>query len=178
MSNNNIYLKHFELMDARALLDLTLRNREFFQPFDPLRDESHFTLEGKEIEITNSIQGSKTDQSYIFGIFLEGTNELIGRIALTGVARGPFQNAYLGYYIDQKHNGKGYATAAVTLCVAYAFSKLGLHRIQAGVMPRNLPSIRVLEKVGFRYEGLAKAYLKINNVWEDHNLYAITAAAD
>lgn len=175
MSNNYIYLKHLELKDARALLDLTLRNREFFQPFEPIREASHFTLEGKEVEITNSIQAAENDQAYILGIFLTGTNELIGRIALTGVARGAFQNAYLGYYIDQKHNGKGYATAAVSLCVKYAFNEINLHRIQAGIMPRNLPSIRVLKKVGFRHEGLAKAYLKINNEWEDHILYAITA---
>jgi len=175
MNTNNIYVRHLELKDARALLDLLLRNREFFQPFEPIREESHFTLEGKEVEITNSILGVQTDQSYIFGIFLEETNELIGRIALTGIARGPFQNAYLGYYIDQKHNGNGYATAAVSLCVNFAFSEIGLHRIQAGVMPRNLSSIRVLVKAGFRHEGLAKAYLKINNVWEDHELFAITA---
>ncbi|MCR8656307.1 GNAT family N-acetyltransferase [Paenibacillus endoradicis] len=175
MNEHNIYLKHLELNDSTVLLKLILRNREFFQPFEPIRDESHFTLEGKVNEITNSMLWAQTDQSYIFGIFLEETNELIGRIALTGIARGPFQNAYLGYYIDQKHNGKGYATAAVSLCVKYAFNEIGLHRIQAGIMPRNLSSIRVIEKAGFRYEGLAKAYLKINNIWEDHVLYAITA---
>jgi len=178
MSSNNIYLRHLELKDARALLDLTLRNREFLLPFEPIRDESHYTLEGKKNEITNSINGVQTDQSYIFGIFVQETNELIGRIALTGITRGPFQNAYLGYYIDQKHNGKGYATVAVLLCVKYAFNEIGLHRIQAGIMPKNISSIRVIEKAGFRHEGLAKAYLKINNLWEDHELYAITAAAD
>ncbi|SCW87408.1 ribosomal-protein-alanine N-acetyltransferase [Paenibacillus tianmuensis] len=175
MDSNNIYLRHLERKDAGALFDLKLRNRDFYQPFEPIRDESHFTLEGQEKEIANGIQGALNDQSYIYGIFLKETDEIVGRIALTGIARGPFQNANLGYYIDRKHNGRGYATTAVSLCVKIAFNEFDLHRVQAGVMPRNLPSIRVLEKAGFRNEGLAKKYLKINGTWEDHALFAITA---
>ncbi|WP_420848824.1 GNAT family N-acetyltransferase [Paenibacillus antarcticus] len=175
MSSNDIYLRHLEMMDASDLLALKRRNREFFVPFEPIRDESHYTLEGQEQEIANGLQGVLKDQSYIFGIFLKDTDEIIGRIALTGIARGPFQNAFMGYYIDQQHNGKGYATEAVSLCLSNAFDEIGLHRVEAGVMPRNLPSIHVLEKAGFRREGLAQTYLKINGKWEDHILFAITA---
>ena len=175
MGSNDIYLRLLEMKDAGDLHALKLRNREFYQPFEPIRDESHFTLEGQEQEIANGLQGVLNDQSYIFGIFLKESDEIIGRIALTGIARGPFQNAYMGYYIDQQHNGKGYATAAVSLCVSKAFDEIGLHRVEAGVMPRNIRSIRVLEKAGFRQEGLATTYLKINGVWEDHIIFAITA---
>ncbi|WP_425270949.1 GNAT family N-acetyltransferase [Paenibacillus ferrarius] len=168
-------MKLLEMKDAEAILDIKRRNRDFFQPFEPIRDESHFTLEGQENEIAIGIQGAQNDQSYFFGIFLKKNDELVGRIALTGIARGVFQNAFMGYYIDQKYNGKGYATAAVSLCVEIAFSELNLHRVEASVMPRNLPSIRVLEKAGFRHEGLAKTYLKINGAWEDHKIFAITA---
>ncbi|NQX68344.1 GNAT family N-acetyltransferase [Paenibacillus alba] len=175
LSSSNIYLKLLEMKDAEAILDIKRRNRDFFQPFEPIRDETHFTLEGQENEIANGMQGAQNDQSYSFGIFLKENDELIGRIALTGIARGFFQNAFVGYYIDQTHNGKGYATAAVSLCVEIAFSELKLHRVEASVMPRNLPSIRVLEKAGFRHEGLAKTYLKINGTWEDHKRFAITA---
>ncbi|NOV02290.1 GNAT family N-acetyltransferase [Paenibacillus planticolens] len=175
MSSSNIYLRKLEMKDASDLLELKLRNRNFYQQFEPIRDESHFTLEGQEREIATGIQGEANDQSYIFGVFMKETNELLGRIALTGIARGAFQNAYLGYFIDEIHNGKGYATEAVSRCVNYAFNEIGLHRIQAGVMPKNIPSIRVLEKAGFRHEGLAKKYLKINGTWEDHELFAITA---
>lgn len=61
------------------------------------------------------------DSGYTYGIFTKERDELIGRIALTGIVRGPFQNAYLGYFIDEQHNGKGYATAAVQICVNKAF---------------------------------------------------------
>lgn len=174
MSFKTIYLRRLEMSDAAALLDLRLRNRAFFQPFEPSRKDSHFTLEAQEKDISSGLLSAQNDQSYIFGIFLHETNNLIGRIALTGVARGPYQNAYMGYYIDQAHHGKGYATLAVKQCVRHAFQVLGLHRVQAAVMPWNKPSLRVLEKAGFRREGLAERYLKINGVWEDHVLFART----
>ncbi|PLS15345.1 hypothetical protein CVD28_23770 [Bacillus sp. M6-12] len=102
--------------------------------------------------------------------------KVIGRISLTVVSRGPFQNANLGYYLDKPHNGRGYSTEAVQLCLHFAFRECRLHRVQAGVMPINNPSMRVLEKNGIRQEGLAKRYLKLNDdVWADHNIYAITA---
>jgi ribosomal-protein-alanine N-acetyltransferase len=99
---------------------------------------------------------------------------LVGRVSLDNVVRGAWQNATLGYFVDQEHNGKGIATEAVRLSAAYAFKEASLHRIQAGVMPRNARSIRVLEKVGFRFEGVSLRYLQINGVWEDHNMYALT----
>ncbi|MDX6512499.1 MAG: [ribosomal protein S5]-alanine N-acetyltransferase, partial [Gaiellaceae bacterium] len=101
--------------------------------------------------------------------------ELVGFVHLSGLARGPAQTAFLGYWIAQAANGRGYATEGVRLVVGYAFDRLRLHRVQAGVMPRNAGSLRVLEKVGFRREGLALRYLQINDVWEDHVILAVTA---
>lgn len=178
MRTDHITLKKLELSDAPALLALRLRNRAFFQPFEPIRPDSFLTLEGQEKDIAAGNHAADHDQGYTFGIFLTETDELIGRVALTGVARGPFQNANLGYFMDQAHNGRGYMTEAVQLVTRFAFGQAGLHRIQAGVMPRNVGSIRVLEKAGFRREGLALNYLKINGVWEDHALFAITADHD
>lgn len=175
MKGEHIYVRPLELIDAEELLALRQRNYDFFQPFEPIRPENYLTLEEQKKHIASGLQGAENDQSYVFGVFLRETNRLIGRIELSGIARGPFQNANVGYFLDKDHNGRGYTTEGISLCVNYAFEQVGLHRIQAGVMPRNLPSIRVLEKAGFRYEGLARRYLKINGSWEDHALYAITA---
>jgi ribosomal-protein-alanine N-acetyltransferase len=112
---------------------------------------------------------------FAFGIFLLENDELLGRVTLSNVARGAWQNATMGYFLDREHNGRGYTTDAVKLAVEFAFAEARLHRVQAGVMPRNLGSIRVLEKNGFRYEGKSMRYLQINGAWEDHNMYAITA---
>ncbi|WP_139997540.1 GNAT family N-acetyltransferase [Paenibacillus paridis] len=174
MKGETIYLKLLEVEDADKLLALRQQNRHFLQPFEPLRQESYFTVEEQARMIASGRLAAQNDQAYAFGVFTVATDVLIGRIELSGVARGPFQNAFLGYFLDQACNGRGMMTEAVSLCLAYAFEQLGLHRIQAAVMPRNLPSIRVLEKAGFRQEGLARHYLHINGLWEDHALFAMT----
>ncbi len=99
----------------------------------------------------------------------------MGRLTLSQVFRKAFRNCYLGYWVGREHNGRGYATEAVRLSVDYAFGELGLHRVQANVMTKNRRSARVLEKAGFRKEGLALRYLCIAGAWEDHDTYALTA---
>ena len=108
-----------------------------------------------------------------YGIFVDG--RFGGEINLSIVQRGPFQSAYVGYWIDEALAGQGYMPEAlVTLCRA-AFDDLGLHRVQISIIPRNTASRRVVEKLGIREEGIAQRYLEINGVWEDHVRYAITA---
>lgn len=175
MKGNQIYLRTLTVEDAEALLLLRQRNHQFLQPFEPLRGANYLTLEWQLQDIENCEFGAKSDQSHTFGIFDSETDELIGRIAITGIARGPAQHANIGYFLDQAHNGRGIMTEAVGLCIKFAFEQLNIHRLQAGVMPRNLRSARVLEKAGFRREGLAERYIHINGVWEDHVLFAMTA---
>ena len=107
-----------------------------------------------------------------FGIFVEG--ELAGEINLSAIQRGPFQNAYVGYWIDEKHAGNGYMPEALVVLARFAFDELHLHRIQVAIIPRNSASRRVVEKLDLRQEGIAERYLEINGVWEDHVRYAIT----
>lgn len=109
---------------------------------------------------------------YGFGIFVDG--DLAGEINLTAVQRGPFQSAYVGYWIDEKHAGNGYMPEALVTLAQFAFDELNLHRIQISIIPRNSASRRVVEKLGIRDEGIAARYLEINGVWEDHIRYAIT----
>ena len=98
----------------------------------------------------------------------------VGRVALSNIVRASWQNATLGYFIGQHFTGRGLATQAVRLVLQVAFENLSLHRVQAAAMPRNLASIRVLEKAGFVHEGMARRYLEINGIWEDHLLYGVT----
>jgi ribosomal-protein-alanine N-acetyltransferase len=109
---------------------------------------------------------------YGYGIFVDG--EFAGEINLTAVQRGPFQSAYVGYWIDEKHAGNGYMPEALVVLAQFAFDELQLHRIQISIIPRNSASRRVVEKLGIRDEGIAARYLEINGVWEDHIRYAIT----
>lgn len=107
-----------------------------------------------------------------FGIFVAG--EFAGEINLNSIQRGPFQNAYVGYWIDEKQAGNAYMSEAVALVAKFAFDELHLHRIQIAIIPRNANSRRVVDKLGLREEGIALRYLEINGVWEDHCRYAMT----
>lgn len=111
--------------------------------------------------------------AYGFGIFVEG--RFAGEINLSSIQRGPFQSAYVGYWIDEAVAGHGYTPEALVVLARFAFDDLRLHRIQISIIPRNSASRRVVEKVKFRDEGTAERYLEINGVWEDHVRYAITS---
>jgi ribosomal-protein-alanine N-acetyltransferase len=98
----------------------------------------------------------------------------VGKIALSGVMRGAMHGAYLGYWMDLDHVGKGLVTEGIRAVLDWSFGAAGLHRIQAAIMPRNERSLRVVDKLGFRREGYAERYLQIAGKWEDHVLFAKT----
>jgi ribosomal-protein-alanine N-acetyltransferase len=117
----------------------------------------------------------KRGQSFVLFVTpREDEARIIGRVALGGILRGAFQNAYLGYWIDGERQGHGLMTEAVCAATTFAFGAGGLHRVQAAVMPRNKASLRVMEKSGYRREGSAARYLCIAGTWEDHVLFAVT----
>jgi ribosomal-protein-alanine N-acetyltransferase len=109
---------------------------------------------------------------YGFGIFVDG--DFAGEINLSAVQRGPFQSAYVGYWIDEKHAGNGYMPESLIVLSQFAFDELHLHRIQISIIPRNSASRRVVDKLGIRDEGIAVRYLEINGLWEDHVRYGLT----
>lgn len=110
---------------------------------------------------------------YGFGVFVEG--EFAGEMNLSSIQRGPFQNAYVGYWIDEAKAGHGYTPEALVVVLRFAFEELALHRLQISIVPRNKASRRVVDKLAIRDEGVAVRYLEINGTWEDHVRYAITA---
>ena len=165
-----------EPSDAREQLGLRLANRDHTGPWDPLRDESFYTEAGQRLELDLDQRSWAAGNAYAFAVLdIEGRDRIIGRVALANVVRGPWQNATLGYWIDKDSVGRGHASRAVRLALAYAFDHVGLHRVQPAIIPRNTASTRVAQKVGFRHEGRALRYLKINGVWEDHDIYALTS---
>ena len=168
-----IFIRQLELSDAEDLLKLEAENRDFFQLYAPLKDEKFYTIDGQVERIEKNVLLTKQDSVYSFGIFLTDSKQLIGNVTLSEVARGNYQSCWIGYYLDRKHNGKGYMTKAVKLVVDYGFNELKLHRIEAGVMPHNIRSIKVLEKAGFHKEGIAIENVKINGRWENHQTLAI-----
>ncbi|MGZ4388657.1 MAG: GNAT family N-acetyltransferase [Gaiellaceae bacterium] len=167
-----VRIRPLALGDAAELLEIRLRNRAYLEPWEPQRNERFYTPAGQRAAVEAGVAARDAGRAYPFVVEHEG--RIVGGVNLNEVVRGVFQNAYLGYWIDGARGGRGFATAAVRQAVAFAFGEAGLHRVQAAVMPRNAGSIRVLEKAGFREEGLALRYLQIAGVWEDHLLFAVT----
>jgi len=97
---------------------------------------------------------------------------MIGACNFSGIIRGAFQACYLGYHIDEAHQGKGLMQEALEAAIAYMFDTQNLHRIMANYIPGNERSARLLERLGFEREGYAKAYLNIAGRWQDHVLTA------
>jgi len=169
-------VRPFAARDLDELLALRRANREFLEPYESTRDERFYTADGQSRELRLDREAWTTGQGYGLAI-VDITGEvdrLIGRVAVSNVVLGSWRNATVGYWVDQGSNGRGHATEAVLLALRFAFDELRLHRVQAAVMPRNDRSLRVVEKCGFRPEGLALGYLQIDGVWEDHRIFAMT----
>lgn len=159
--------------NAEHVLRYYEENRHFLNPFEPKRVESFYTLEGKRLELRLEREALNRGEAIRFYLMLKGESEIIGTIALTNIIKGAFKSCYLGYKLSEKHVSKGYMKEALRAVIEYGFNTLGLHRIEANVMPTNKPSIAVVKGLGFSEEGLSRKYLKINGKWEDHLRFAV-----
>ncbi|MET0414973.1 MAG: GNAT family N-acetyltransferase [Actinoplanes sp.] len=155
--------------DAPALAAQLRANRDFLAPWEPARSDEYFTDDGQRQVLADMLRQWADGTTLPHVIVADG--EVVGRIALTNIARGPFQSGQLGYWVAAKVNGRGVATAAVADVVRTAFGALGLHRIEAGTLVHNVASQRVLERNGFQRYGLAPRYLRIAGGWRDHVLF-------
>ncbi len=164
-----LLLKSGSDVTAEAVLDYFLRNKEFLTEWEVLRQPEFYTVETQKQMLDEDNANIERGQLVKLWLYkAEEPERVIGSVALSNIVRGVFLSCHLGYRLDGEEEGKGYMTEAVKELTAYAFQKLGLHRIEANIMPRNIASLKVTEKLGFYHEGLAKQYLRINGRWEDH----------
>jgi ribosomal-protein-alanine N-acetyltransferase len=159
--------------DAPALAAVLRDNRDFLAPWDPARDEDYFTDAGQHDVILAALRGHE-EGTTLPHVIVDG-DRVVGRITLTGIVRGPFQSANLGYWVAATANGRGLATAAVRDIARLAFAELHLHRIEAGTLLHNAASQKVLTRNGFIRFGTAPQYLKIAGQWQDHAMFQLLA---
>ena len=154
------------------MLEFFRRNREHLEPWEPPRPNSFYEqLEHHRRQLAFDLVKMSAGQVFKVWIFeKEDTafQTVIGSVAVTEIVRGCLLAGFLGYRMDKDFTGRGYMTEAVDRVVQYAFDDLGLHRLEANIMPRNKASLRVVEKLGFYQEGLCEKLLFINGRWEDH----------
>jgi [ribosomal protein S5]-alanine N-acetyltransferase len=163
--------------DYVAWRDLRMSSRDFLRPFEPRWTEADLSQRVYAARLKRSREETRAGTDYTFFVFLrldDGREVLSGGLTLSNIRRRAAQYVTLGYWMGREFAGKGLMTEAVGTVIPFAFESLGLHRIHAAFLPANTASRRVLEKNGFREEGLAENYLQIDGKWCDHVLFALT----
>jgi ribosomal-protein-alanine N-acetyltransferase len=161
-----------DMSDYEQWARLRAESRAFLTPWEPLWPASDLTRTAFRSRIRQYWRDIDEDAAYPYFIFDRTGEALVGALTLSNVRRGVAQTATLGYWMGEPFARQGYMTSAVRLILELAFRHLGLHRVEAGCLPHNQASIRLLQKCGFEREGLARGYLKIAGEWRDHLLFA------
>ncbi len=158
--------------DFRAWAGLRQTSATFLKPWEPTWSPDHLTRKAFTNRVYWSTRSIATASAVPLFLFrLEG-EVLLGAITLDNIRRGPAQSGTLGYWIGEPYARLGYMREAIQAVVHYGFTELDLSRIEAACLPENVASRGVLEKSGFKYEGVAQSYLQIHGRWRNHVLYA------
>lgn len=158
--------------DYRPWAALRNASMDFLIPWEPTWATDHLSRKSFTNRVYWAKRSIKQTSAFPFFMFLADTQTLVGAITLDNIWRGPAQAATIGYWIGQPFARQGYMREAISAVSDYAFHQLDLSRIQAACLPENNASRGVLEKAGFKYEGVAQSYLQINGRWRNHVLYA------
>lgn len=173
LPGHGLYLRYPRLEDFEAWAALRNESRTFLTPWEPTWPSDDLTRTAYRRRVRRYQRDIRDDQSYPFFAFRESDGALLGACTLSNVRRGVQQSCSLGYWMGEPHAGQGLMTEAVRALLPFVFETLRLHRLQAACLPNNEPSKRVLEKLGFVSEGLARRYLLIDGAWRDHLVFAL-----
>ena len=161
------------MADFPQWAELREHSRGYLTPWEPIWPSDDLTRSGFRRRLRRYAEDAAADRTYPFLVFRESDETLLGGVTLANVRRGIVQAGTIGYWVGLPYAAQGVMTAALRVLLPTLFGELNLHRIEAACIPTNTPSVRVLEKCGFTREGLARRYLCINGVWQDHLLYGM-----
>ena len=157
---------------AEALHNYYVDNSAHLKPWEPKRDSDYHSLSAWRERVENYIEEHNKGIAMRMVALSNHAQDLVGVCNFTNISGAPSQACYLGYSIAARYAGQGLMTEIVGAGIQHVFNQYDLHRVMANYVPENLASGRVLEKLGFEKEGMAKSYLQINGVWRDHVLTA------
>ncbi|HEY3484729.1 MAG TPA: GNAT family protein [Ilumatobacteraceae bacterium] len=176
LSGRRIVLRALTNSDFGAWSEVRRANEDWLLPWEPRRaagqpdptvDEGAFAARCAARD-----RDRQNDAAYPFGLFVD--DRFAGEVNLNNIVRGALQSGTVGYWIDRRRAGHGYVAEAVVVLSSFAFEQIHLHRLEICIVPRNVNSRRVMDKLQYRCEGIAERFLEIDGVWEDHLRYAIT----
>lgn len=168
-----VYLRYPRIADYANWAQLRGESREFLTKWEPVWADDELTRGAFRRRIKRYQKETRLDSAYVFFVFRISDDTLMGGCTLSNVRRGVTQCCALGYWIGARFARQGYMFDAVRALIPFIFGTLGLHRIEAACLPENEASRNLLLKAGFREEGLARKYLRINGDWSDHLLFAL-----
>lgn len=179
LEDGRVGLRPLRVRDATAWTDVRVRNEEWLspwegrpatQPFAPWAERHNGAVFAAMLR--NARKEARAGRSLPLAVTYDG--RLAGQITASTIVRGAFDSCAVGYWVDSAIAGRGVLTTALAMLVDHCFDTVGLHRVEASIRPENAASRRVVEKLGFREEGLHLRYLYIDGAWRDHVSYAVT----
>lgn len=163
-------LRPIRVRDARALERELLANRAWLRPWEATNPVAPMSWDTRG-SIRGLLAAARTGSGLPFVVEVDG--EFAGQLNVSGMTYGSLASATIGYWVAARFAGRGVTPTAVALATDHVFFSLGLHRMEICIRPENAASLRVVEKLGFRYEGCRRRYIHIDGDWRDHLCFAL-----
>jgi ribosomal-protein-alanine N-acetyltransferase len=171
LRDGDIAIRPVRLRDARALERELIENRTWLRKWEATNPVGPMSF-----DVRASIRHLQANARAGLGLpfIIEHRGELAGQLNVSSISYGSVSMATIGYWVSERFAGKGLTPTAVALATDHCFFTVGLHRMEICIRPENEPSLRVVEKLGFRYEGLRRRFIHINGDWRDHFCFALS----
>ena len=172
INTERCYLRLPNLKDFESWVNLRKKSEDFLSKWEPERDRNFYSMTLFKSRVKWAKKKFNEKKVIHAFIFRQDDGLLIGAITLDNVRRGPAQSASIGYWLGEPFQKKGYMFEVVKALIFYVFKNFDLSRLEAATLPENQASRRLLEKVGFKYEGVSQSYLQISGRWRNHIMYS------
>ncbi len=171
LSFGKVKLRPLARRDWRILQQLLEADRQWLRPWEASTPGIRYPVNAKSM-VSNLLYHQRKRTGLAFVILYEG--KLVGQLNVANILHGSVSSATIGYWIAKEYAGRNITPYAVALAIDHLFDNLALHRVEIDIRPENSPSIRVVEKLGLRKEGLKERFIHIDGAWRDHFVFAIT----
>ena len=171
LDTDNLRLAVLRKSEAARVAEYLQNNRDFHKQFSQTHTDDYFTVSTQKKYLAYDCNSFLEGSLVPLWISLKDDNKIIGRVSFFNFAYGGMMSCACGYHLDKEHTGKGYMTEALKSAMAFVFDEYKMHRIEAFIVPENEPSLNLVKRVGFHYEGKRNSYMHINGRYRDHEAF-------
>ena len=171
LDTDNLRLAVLRKSEAARVAEYLQNNRDFHKQFSQTHTDDYFNVSTQKKYLAYDCNSFLEGSLVPLWITLKDDNKIIGRVSFFNFAYGGMMSCACGYHLDKEHTGKGYMTEALKSAMAFVFDEYKMHRIEAFIVPENEPSLNLVKRVGFHYEGKRMSYMHINGRYRDHEAF-------